>query len=318
MSDSEKPKSWRERRQSIKHKWLWFFIVLKRLYELLSYWVQHWSFLNFLRNVECLTILVAVIFYIVGYHERKMQSKNLQLQVQHLESQLENQRKAKHYQAWQVINIAQGKSGGGGRKDALEDLHKDKVSLVGIDISKAHLPNLNLENAKLAFANLDGAILTDANMAQAFLGEANLTRATLQDANLTRATLLNANLAGAEFISANLSEAMLIKANLAGANLTDANLSEASFSLANLAGADLRDIKNWRDIRNIEYANIYDIKNAPKEFKEWATDPEQGAVIFEDEEEWKKFKSEKLEELLEETLKKFEREKIEEQTQQKQ
>lgn len=37
----------------------------------------------------------------------------------------DDQRKAKHYQAWQAISDAQGKPGSGGRRTALEDLHKD-------------------------------------------------------------------------------------------------------------------------------------------------------------------------------------------------
>ena len=40
--------------------------------------------------------------------------------------------KQKHYQAWQVINSAQGKGGSGGRIDALEELHADGVPLVGV------------------------------------------------------------------------------------------------------------------------------------------------------------------------------------------
>jgi hypothetical protein len=47
--------------------------------------------------------------------------------------------KQKHYQAWQVINSAQGKGGSGGRIDALEELHADGVPLVGIDVNGAFL-----------------------------------------------------------------------------------------------------------------------------------------------------------------------------------
>ena len=47
--------------------------------------------------------------------------------------------KQKHYQAWQVINSAQGKGGSSGRIDALEELHQDGVLLVGVDVSDAFL-----------------------------------------------------------------------------------------------------------------------------------------------------------------------------------
>jgi len=73
-----------------------------------------------------LTVLVAVIFYIVGCPERQRQA--------------ENQRKTKHYQAWQVINSAQGKKYSGGRIDALQDLNKEEVDLIGVDIYNAFLP----------------------------------------------------------------------------------------------------------------------------------------------------------------------------------
>jgi hypothetical protein len=45
-----------------------------------------------------------------------------------------DQRKAKQYQAWQVINAARGLSGDGGRRIAIQDLHADGASLVGVDL----------------------------------------------------------------------------------------------------------------------------------------------------------------------------------------
>jgi uncharacterized protein YjbI with pentapeptide repeats len=182
-----------------------------------------------------LTILVGVILYLKGCPERQRQA--------------EDQRKAKHYQAWQVINLAQGKTGSGGRKTALEDLHKDKEPLVGLDISKAYLPELKLDEA-----NLYGA-----NLAEADLRGTNFTKANLMGANLAGADLAGANLAGANLIEANLTKAIFYYANLAGANFMDANLAEASFSDANLAGA-----------------NLIGVKNPPDGFITWAT--EQGAV----------------------------------------
>ena len=45
---------------------------------------------------------------------------------------------------------------------------------------------------------------------------------------------------------------------------------------ADLSGADLEDIRNWREIESIKYANIFGIRNAPKGFRVWAL--ERGAV----------------------------------------
>ncbi len=220
MSDSEKPKSWKERRQSIKHKWLVPFVYPEWLCERFSYFLGQWAFLDILGHAGRLAILVALISYIMGGESRQ---------------------KAKHYQAWQVINLAQGKSGSGGRMDALQDLYSDGVSLVGVDISQAYLPELNLENANLSKANFARANLEDANFAGAWLMDANLADADLEHANFAGADLADANLVGAYLTRANLAGAVLADANLAGAYLTRAKLAEAWLSNANLAGAWLKD-----------------------------------------------------------------------------
>ena len=181
----------------------------------------------------------------------------------------ENQRKAKNYQAWQVINAAQGKPGSGGRMDALQDLNREGISLGGVDISKAHLPKLNLENADL----------TNANLSETCLQFANLTGATLVRANLAGADLRFANLTGANLLAANLTRVFLYEPNLAGALLYDANLTN---------------IKNWQEIKCIEEANIFGVKNPPDGFIEWAT--EHGAVSIDEIEELKKLLSEKRQE----------------------
>jgi uncharacterized protein YjbI with pentapeptide repeats len=68
-----------------------------------------------------------------------------------------NRRKQKHYQAWQVINTAQGKGGSGGRVEALQELLADGVSLIGIDVSDAFLRNVELNGAQLVRSNFPDA-----------------------------------------------------------------------------------------------------------------------------------------------------------------
>ena len=276
MSDSEKPKSWKEVRQSIKHKWLVLFIFPEWLCEWFSYFLGRWAPIDILGYAGHFAILVALILYFWGCPERHRQA--------------EDQRKAKHYQAWQVITVSQGTRGGGGRKDALEDLNKDDVSLAGVDISEAYLPKLNLPGAQLA----------DANLARVDLRHANLTGADLQHANLARAYLQGARLAEADLTYANLTEATLWDANLAEADLTGANLAGAHVRNANLARVhlgrvNLKNINFWRDITSIEQAKIYDVQNPPEGFIEWATAPKQGAVLIKDKEEWRKLLAEKRE-----------------------
>lgn len=87
----------------------------------------------------------------------------------------------------------------------------------------------------------------------------------------------------------NLNEADLSFQDFSNVNFRDANLQDANFSGANLQGAyfgeaNLGNIQNWRQIQNIQYTNIYGIKNVPEGFREWGL--EQGAVEIESNEEW--------------------------------
>ena len=259
------------------------FIFSEWLCERVSYLLGRWAFLNILGHAGRLTILVAVIFYFAEFGSR---------------------RKAKHYQAWQVINAAQGQPGSGGRIDALQDLNKDKVSLAGVDISGANLRGIDLKNANLYEANLSGAHLYEANLSGAFLyevnlsgaflskanlSEANLSLANLSEANLSEVDLQNTNFSGADLHNANLSEADLHNSDLSEADLHNANLSGANLHIsdlsdANLSRSTLKNIRNWGKIVNIQLANIYGVKEAPEGFIEWAI--EQGAVSIDDYEGW--------------------------------
>jgi uncharacterized protein YjbI with pentapeptide repeats len=269
MDKAEKTKeSWWERKTRIKHKWLTLLIFTEWLCERVSYLLERWAFLDILGHAGRLTILVAVIFYF---------------------AEAGNRRKAKHYQAWQVINSAHGTPTSGGRKDALQDLNKDNVSLMGIDVSMAYISELNLQNANLRDANFSGANLIYANLSGArlrhanFVGTdlmyakligadlryANLPEAFLVNVNFTKVNLRFANLSGGEVMQANFSEADLLDANFSGANLYGANftkayLRHANFSgarleRANFAGADLM-YANLTEA-DLRLANLLDIKN---------------------------------------------------------
>src|SRR6266699_3248514 len=64
-----------------------------------------------------------------------------------------DRQKQKHYQAWQVINTAQGKGGSGGRIEALHELNEDRVPLVGVNVSSSFLQGLKLKDASLVRAD---------------------------------------------------------------------------------------------------------------------------------------------------------------------
>ena len=154
--------------------------------------------------------------------------------------------KAANYQAWTVVNSAQGKGGSGGRIDALQDLNRNEISLAGVRLDGAWLQGIALPGARLS---------------QASLRETNLTGANLQAANLEAANLTDANLTGAD----------LRRAFLKGADLTGVHLGTAD-----LRGADLTELRGWSAIRAASYLQIGEIRHAPPGFRQWAL--EHGAI----------------------------------------
>jgi hypothetical protein len=88
-------------------------------------------------------------------------------------------RKDSIYQAWQVINSAQGKGGSGGRPDALADLVRNGISLAGVDLDGAWLEQVDLRGASLAMASLQNTNLRGAQLRGATLDGANFRGATL-------------------------------------------------------------------------------------------------------------------------------------------
>jgi hemoglobin-like flavoprotein/uncharacterized protein YjbI with pentapeptide repeats len=175
-------------------------------------------------SIEGITIIAAFVLYIKEIPDRK---------------------KEFHYQAWSVIDSANGVKVSPARIMALQDLNEDRVSLNNVEILGAKLVRINLFKANLSEANLTKSDLNHANLSHANLGNALLARTNLTGADLSYANLGFAKLSYANLSSANLSHANLICAdlrdtNLAGVNLTNANLSGADLKNAYLTGADLK------------------------------------------------------------------------------
>jgi hypothetical protein len=170
--------------------------------------------LELLEYAGSLSIIVGVIFYFAGAKSRLEQ---------------------KHYQAWAVINTANGTTGNGGRIDALQDLNDDGVPLVNVDVHNAYLQNIRLPNAKLN---------------RGFFGEADMR---------------GANLSGAD-----LAQSVMNFTNLRGADLSNANLDGVDLTNADLAGANLAGIGNWQTIQSVKGTNVGGVKNAPEGFVDWA------------------------------------------------
>jgi hypothetical protein len=235
----KRPEPWNVRRQGLKRRWtvpLWAF---EWFCEWIAYVLSNWSFLEVLEYLSSFGVLIAVIFYFGESGDRLKQ---------------------KHYQAWQVINTAQGKGGNGGRIEALQELNADGISLVGVDVSGAFLQSIRLQRAGLARSNFSAADLRDSDLAFADLSDADLRSANLRHSILR---------------SANLEHADLTEADLFSADLTGADLSGAALTNADLRNADLANLK-WSDTLNVNNANIFGVKNAPEGFVAYAL--KRGAI----------------------------------------
>ncbi|AFY70997.1 pentapeptide repeat protein [Thalassoporum mexicanum PCC 7367] len=167
-------------------------------------------------QIEAISILAGLIVFAVGIPAQKKRS---------------------HYEAWQVINSAQGQGGSGGRIMALQDLNGDKVSLAGLTADQADLREIQLDKADLRRANLSGTNLSGASLRGANLFGANLSSADLSNADLSNADLSEANLDGANLRRVNLTKANLFVASIKQAKLSGAAIVEAELSGANLGGA---------------------------------------------------------------------------------
>jgi len=228
----ERPVSWEERRGAVRPNWAVPFAWAECGMDWMSYWLSNWRFLEVLGYLERFGVLVAVIFYFGESGDRLKQ---------------------KHYQAWQVINSAQGKGGNGGRIEALEELNSDGVSLVGVDLESAFLQGVKLKKADLARATFD---------------DADARRAELAGADLENASLRSANFRGANLERVDLHGSTLDDADFNGAQLGGSDLSGASLENADLRDADLRDVK-WNHLRSVKGANLLGAKNA-EAFVGWA------------------------------------------------
>lgn len=234
-----RPVPWKIRKQRSSFAWLVPFVAIEWVWEWVAYALSNWSFLEVLEYLGSFSVLVAVIFYFSESGDRVKQ---------------------RHYQAWQVINTAQGKGGSGGRIEALQELNHDKVPLVGVDVSTAFLQSVQLQGANLLRSNFSAADLRNSN---------------LSGVNLTLANLNSANLRGAILDRAQCVQADLTNTDLNTANLVGADLSGAALDSADLRNANLQDAA-WRQIRSIQTANIAGVRNAPPGFIEWAI--QHGAV----------------------------------------
>ena len=242
-----RPEPWHERKQVISSKWAIPFHGLEWLLGWVAWALERWAFLDVLERLSTFSVLVAVIFYFAKSGDRLKQ---------------------KHYQAWQVINTAQGQGGSGGRLEALQDLNHDHISLIGVNAGGAFLQGIHLEKAQLSRCDLHGSDLRNSNFKYADLTFCNLQYANFRQAIFTGANLENTNMQGVD---------------LHGAKLVGTNFSHADLSGADLRSADARNMK-WQEIHSMKLTNVFGMKNASSEFMTFAAT--HGAVSLKSDQEW--------------------------------
>jgi hypothetical protein len=249
FKEPQRPKAWRQYRWRTRNPLMLPFLYIEWLGEWAAWFLGRSVLLEVLEYCGTLSILVGVIFYFAGAGERREQ---------------------RHYQAWQVINTAQGKGGNGGRIDALQDLNSDGIPLVAVDLSGgAYLQKINLRNAILLRANIAGG---------------DLRNAVLRNADLEDAALNSINLRGADLGGAQCGGADLTNADLNGADLSGADIGHVAFDQADLRNADLSGIENWQSTKFFKLTNIQGCKHAPDGFREWAI--KNGAVEIGNDNDW--------------------------------
>ena len=230
---TRRPEKWETLMSGVRHRWIIPFRAFEWLWEWVAYGLSRWSFLEVLEYLGSFSVLIGVIFYFSESGDRVKQ---------------------RHYQAWQVINTAQGKGGSGGRIEALQELNEDHVQLVGVDVSSAFLQAVRLEHANLL--------------------RADLSAADVRGGDLSNATLSYADLHSANFRSSRLEHAILSSADLHDADLVGADLEGAKLDGVDLSSADLRSAKLrgilWQRIKSVKGANIAGVQDAPEGFVKWA------------------------------------------------
>jgi hypothetical protein len=235
----KQPSAWQVQRAGLRHSWLVPLVAIEWAFDWLAFLLSRWSFLEVLDYLGSFSILVAVVFYFSESGDRLKQ---------------------KHYQAWQVINTAQGKGGSGGRIEALQELDEDGVPLVGVDVSGSFLQGIRLPKARLLRADLNSVDARNSDFHEGDFTDANLHSGNFRGSNFSGANLPGADLGDADFCSANLSNAVLDGATL---DATD------------LGKTDLSGIR-WQNIKSRRGANIRQARNPPEGFIQWAT--QHGAV----------------------------------------
>ena len=203
VDPKSRPPTWSDHKARHPRWFVRSILAVEWATEWLVYTLKRWAFVELLSIAGSFALLATLFGYCRGADDRVRAQQDA--------------RKARQFQAWQVINSAQGKPGNGGRTQALEDLAADSVDLSGVDLSGSWLEGLTLPSVRFVGLKADSANLRFAD----------LRGADLKYADFYGADLSYADLRGADLFGARLSTARLDSACLDGANLTMAVVDSA-------------------------------------------------------------------------------------------
>lgn len=282
-----RPPSWKRVRGRYPHRLRRWLAAVEWATEWAVFTLRRWAVVDLLQLIGAFSLLFAALSYCAGTDDRAQATQDA--------------RKARQYQAWQVLINAQGKRGDGGRTLALQDLHLDGVSLSRVDLAMANLTGVVIPGANLPEAIADSVILDRVDLRRAVIEfgsyrNAQIRRSDLRgvyaqradfsSARITYTCLQKSVLYFAQFEQSRLFGVDLSSARLVSANFKNAVLRTVRFDSAALVYADFRGAKFIAvsfDGADLRHANIYhaDISSGARSALLNA-----GAVEIASDEEW--------------------------------
>ena len=266
--------------RDISGLWEWFERIVL-MATLISIGLGTWAFLiDYEDRKQARAVNAATLEEIKASQlARELERKVNEATLAEIEDSRETRREDAIARAWSLLTTPA--TGNSGKREALEYLAGQGVSLTGIDLSCAkmgggwdaekkkcdnpvYLVGLTLkapagQQVDLHGAHLEGADLWGAHLEKADLWQAHLEGANLRRADLEGADLWEAHLEGADLWKAHLEGADLSEAHLEGADLWKAHLEGAILEKANLEGAHLSSaiFTDAEGIVSIDFTNTW-------------------------------------------------------------
>jgi uncharacterized protein YjbI with pentapeptide repeats len=156
---------------------------------------------------------------------------------------------AQDNQAWTLIMLAEGKSGDGGRKSAIQRLYKDNSDLTSLplrnaaiqylDLTNANITNSDFRNANIEGITLNGAQVNRSNFAESTMDVMNFNNAEVTRANFYKAIISDSWFKGTDLYKTDFRDAIFF--NLDAGSFDGADLTEVNFEGARFLG----DLVDW-------------------------------------------------------------------------